>query len=200
MRSTRSWNLNDFSYTKQINGLIRLREMKLACMENRLFQENHARDGREIQELRRICCEETDRARQARIDELSMHQEKNPTTVGQLLGQIRELQKRENFTILLPGSSSGATHVPSQFSTILSPRTMPRRDSGLPHDTRNILGTSGNVFERPPAQGGGASTVNNNSKNLASSSQELRPDVNAFTTFPKWRWHVESYWWNLFSQ
>ena len=24
--------------------------------------------------------------------------------------------------------------------------------------------------------------------------------VNDFTPFPKWRWHVESYWWNLFSQ
>ena len=28
-----------------------------------------------------------------------------------------------------------------------SPRTMPCRDSGLPHDTRNMA-TSGNVFER----------------------------------------------------
>ena len=51
-----------------------------------------------------------------------------------------------------------------------------------------------------------------------SSSQELRPDstgttrkrernekriveyVDSFTPFQKWRWYVESYWWNLFSQ
>ena len=42
-------------------------------------------------------------------------------------------------------SSSGATHVPSQPSTIPSPRTMPCRDSGLPHDTRNICG----YFRKP---------------------------------------------------
>ena len=50
-------------------------------MKNRHFRENHAKDCQEIEELRRICCEETDRARQARIDELSLHQERNPATV-----------------------------------------------------------------------------------------------------------------------
>ena len=77
-------------------------------LRNRLFQENHARGCQEIEELRRICCEETDRARRARIDELSTHHENNPTTVSQLLTQIQELQNkvdslsdaREFFTIL----------------------------------------------------------------------------------------------------
>ena len=45
-------------------------------MRNRHFRENQASYCQEIEELRRICCEETDRARQARIDELSMHQER----------------------------------------------------------------------------------------------------------------------------
>ena len=67
-------------------------------------------------------------------------------------------------------SSSGATHVPSQPSTIPSPRNMHCRDSGLPHNTRNNLGTSGNIFERPFAQEGQHSTVFNMSKNSASSS------------------------------
>ena len=57
-------------------------------MKNRLFRVNQTKDCQEIAELRKICCEETDRARQARIDELSMHQERNPTTVSQLLTQI----------------------------------------------------------------------------------------------------------------
>ena len=35
----------------------------------------------------------------------------------------------------------------------------------------------GIVFERPPAQQGRSSTVHSYSKNLASSSQELRPDT-----------------------
>ena len=42
-------------------------------LRNRLFQEDHARDCQEIEELRRLCCEETDRARQASIEQLSVH-------------------------------------------------------------------------------------------------------------------------------
>ena len=38
-------------------------------LRNRLFPDNNARDCQEIEELTRICCEETDRARQARIDD-----------------------------------------------------------------------------------------------------------------------------------
>ena len=153
-----------------------------------------------------------------RIDELSVHQERNPTTVSQFLAQIQDLQNEVNSLsdareVHDPesGSSSGATHVPSQPSTVLSPRAMARCDSGLPRGTRNYTGTSGNVFERPPAREGQSSTFCNNSKNLASSSQELKPDttgttrrrerernekrtveyVNPFTTFPKRWWHVE---------
>ena len=77
--------------------------------------------------------------------------------------------------------SSGATHVPDQTSTILSSRTLPRCDSGLPRNTQNCMGTTGNVFERLPAQEGLFSTILNNSKNLASSSQELRPDTTGTT-------------------
>ena len=133
-----------------------------------------------FEELRRTCCEERDRARQARIDELSVHQERNPTTVSQLLTQIQDLQNKvrsfsEPRELYDPetASSSGATHVPSQPS---SPRTVPCRDSGLPHDTRNIVGTSGYVFERLPARGGRTPTLFNNSQNLAT-SQESRPDT-----------------------
>ena len=46
-------------------------------MTNRFFREYRAKDCQEIEELRRVCCEETDRARQARVDELSMHQEES---------------------------------------------------------------------------------------------------------------------------
>ena len=62
---------------------------------------------------------------------------------------------------------------------------MPYRDSGLPHDTRNITSTSGNVFERLPAREGQTFTLFNNSKNLASSSQELRPDIPRNTKRPE---------------
>ena len=103
-------------------------------------------------------------------------------TLSQLLAYIRELQIRANSLSytrelyhLESGSSSGATHVPDQTSTILSPRTLPRCDSGLPCDTQNGTGITRNVFERPPAQERLSSAIFNNSKNLASSSQVFRP-------------------------
>ena len=145
---------------------------------------SQAKDCHEIEELRRDCCEEKDRARQARSDELSMQQGRNPTTVSQMMAQILELQNKANslsdareFYGPESGSSSGATHVPVPTSTILSPRTLPRCDSGWLRDTLNGKGISGNVFERPLAQEGLSSTILNNLKNLASSSQGLRLDM-----------------------
>ena len=135
-------------------------------LRNRLFQENHVRECQEIKELRRICCEETDQARQARSEELSMQQQRNPAIVSQMMAQIRDLRNKVNslsdargFYDPGSGSSSGATHVPDQTSTILRSRTLPRCDSGLPRNTQNCTGIMGNVFERPPAQEGLSSTV-----------------------------------------
>ena len=75
-----------------------------------------------------------------------MHQERNPSTVSQLLTRIQDLQNKVNslsetreFYDPETASSSGATHVPSQPSTIPSPRTMPCRDSGLPDDAHYQL-------------------------------------------------------------
>ena len=65
-------------------------------LRNKIFQESQAKDCQEIEELSRNCCEETDRDRQASIDELSMHQERNPTTVSQLLSQVQDLQNKVN--------------------------------------------------------------------------------------------------------
>ena len=126
---------------------------------NRLSQESRARNCQEIEELRRIGCEERDRARQARIGDLSVHQKRHPTFVSQLLTQVQALQNEvsslsdaREFLRSEAASSSGASHVPSE--PIPSPRSMPCRDSGLAHDTRTIKGNSGNVFERVPAREG----------------------------------------------
>ena len=80
-------------------------------------------------------------------------------TVSQLLTRIQDLQNKVNslsdareFYDPETASSSGATHVPSQPLIIPSPRTMPCLDSGLPHDTRNVVGTSRNVVERLTAR------------------------------------------------
>ena len=47
------------------------------------------------------------------------------------------------------------------------------------------MGTSGNVLERLPAREGRTSTIFNNPKNLASSSQELGPDITGNTMVPE---------------
>ena len=123
-------------------------------LRNRFIQESQAKYCQEIEELRGICCEETDRARQARIDELSVRQERNPTTVSQLLAQIRDFQNEVNsasdareFNDPESGSSSGATHAPSQFR-VPGPCLTAILDCCRTHGV--FTGTSGNVFERPP--------------------------------------------------
>ena len=55
-------------------------------LRSRLFRENHARDCQEIEELRSICCEEADGARQERSGELS----------SQMMTQIRKSQNKVN--------------------------------------------------------------------------------------------------------
>ena len=135
-------------------------------MRTRLYQQSHRRTCQEIVELRRICCEETDRARQVRIDEMSVQHVRDPTSVTQLVTQIQDLQNKVNslseateFHGPQTASSSGACHVPSQPLTIPSPRGMPSRDPGLPLDTRSIVGTSGNVFESNPTREGPPSAL-----------------------------------------
>ena len=129
-------------------------------MRNKLFQESRTKDCQEIEELRRRCCEESDRARQAKLDELSVMQQRDPQTVSQLLAQMRESQDKVNslsdareFHDPETAGSSGASHVTSPPLTNPSYRTVPRRDSGLPPETLNMMGTS-DVFERLPAREG----------------------------------------------
>ena len=142
-------------------------------MRNRLFREHQAKACQEIEELTRICCEETDRARQARIDELFLHQERNSATVSQLLAHIQDFQNKVNslsdareFHDLDTASSPGASHIPSQPSF-----RVPEKCEAAILDCRVIhgilSGTSGKVFESLPARGGPSSSIFENSKNLA---------------------------------
>ena len=108
-------------------------------MRSILFQESRARNCQEIEELRRICCEETNRPRQLRIDELSVQQERNPSTVSQLLTQIQDWQNKVNsltdareFYDPETASSSAASHFPNQSLNISSPTGVLCRDSGWP--------------------------------------------------------------------
>ena len=167
-------------------------------MRNRFFREIQAKDCQEIEELTRICCVEAYRARQARNDELSLRQEGNPTAVSQSINdsdsgitEQSEFFDASEFYDPETARSSAATHVPSQPSAIPSSRTMPHRDSGLPHDTQNGTGTTEHVFERPPAQERRTSPLFH-CQNLASSSQELRPDTEGNTKRPEGEMRRES--------
>ena len=176
-----SLNPRKWSSVRRTNWLIRFEGKNSLFGElnvrNRACQEDRAKDYQEIEDIRRICCAEADRARQLRIDEHSMQQTENPSTVNQLLAQIQDLQNKVNslsdardFDDPETASSSGASHVPSQPLNIPSPKGMLSRDSGLSLDTRNSMGTSGNVLEHLPAQEGPSCALFEDSKNLASSS------------------------------
>ena len=140
------------------------------------------RTSDEIEELRRICHEETNQVRKLKIEELSPRQERDPDTVSQLLAQIQGLQGQVNslgdareFHDPDTASSSRAPHVHSQPVIIPSSKGMLSRDSGLPPTTRDTLGTAGNVFESVPAREGSSSAVFESSRDLATSSCGPRP-------------------------
>ena len=162
-------------------------------MRNKLFQESRTRNCQEIEELRRICCEETDRARQIRIDEWSMQQDRIPTTVSLLLTQIQDLQNkvnsladaREFYDPETAASSSGAFYVPSQPFIIRAPEEC---QAAILH-CRTMHGTvwvhHKNVFESLPARQGQPSNLFENSRNLASSSPGLRLNITGNTMVPE---------------
>ena len=67
--------------------------------------------------------------------------------------------------------------LPVRFQQVRVPEPSLARDSGLPRNTRNIMGISGNVFERQPVQEGHPQVFFENSENLASSSYGVRPEL-----------------------
>ena len=115
-----------------------------------------------------------------RIDELSVQKKKGQSAENQLTVQIQELQDKANslndlreFNDPEMASSSGLFHVPSQPMSTPSAPGMLSRDSCQQLDTRNSFGTSGNVFEDPPALTGPPAAFFGNSRSHASARCEL---------------------------
>ena len=181
----------------------------------RLFRENQATDCQEIEDSRTDCCEETDRARQARNDELSMHQERNPTTESQLLAQIQDLQNKVNSLsdareIYDPetASSSGATHVSESpgpcLASILDCRTM-HGILWVPQET--LLNVYLLEKDEPLLSSKIQRIWHPLLTNWDLTFQEMQwyrkgrtvEFVNTCTTLPKWRWIVKSYWCGTYS-
>ena len=97
----------------------------------RAFQKDGAINCKEIEELLRICCTETERARQLMSDELSTQKEESKSTLNQLLAQIQDLQHMLNslndvkeFHDPEIARSSGSSHFPSQLLSVPSLRGM----------------------------------------------------------------------------
>ena len=132
---SRILNVSDFIKSKRGNGQIRLREKvslsgEFGIEKCALPRESCKRWPRN-EKLRRICCEELEQTRKARSEELSLQQRRNSTTVSQMMAQIQDLQNKVNslsdgreFYDPESGSSSGATHVLDQTSTILSSQNL----------------------------------------------------------------------------
>ena len=93
-------------------------------MRNQLFQGTRTKDYRELGALRDCCYQESDKARRARLDELSMRQQRNPQTVNQLMAQIRELQDKVNsLSDAIPQKSKCQRAACSKIRQILTRKT-----------------------------------------------------------------------------
>ena len=86
-------------------------------------------------------------------------------TIHELTSQIQELQEKANcmndsgeFQDVQSICTGKLSHVPSQPAVVASPCRMPTRDQSLRPETWNLFGTSGNVFDNPPAPIDSAST------------------------------------------
>ena len=104
----------------------------------KLYQEDHAKDCSEIEELRRICHEETERARQLRTDELFAQKERRTFYGESALVSDSRLARQQ----------SSSETVPSQSSRIPSTGGMLSRDCGLPHQTRNSMVRTSTCWSR----------------------------------------------------
>ena len=84
---------NQLSYHSQ-------REKSWLCTEldrkERFLQEDRMKSLHEIEELKKLCCTEAERAKQVTIVELSVQEKQSQSTVNQLMVQIQELQDKVN--------------------------------------------------------------------------------------------------------
>ena len=88
-----SFILQGWSATRRISYLIIPREKNWLCTElNR-------RESQEIEELKILCCTEAERAKPLRIDELTVQEKANKSTVNRL-AVLQEIQDKVNSLIL----------------------------------------------------------------------------------------------------
>ena len=62
--------------------------------EERFLQEDRLKSLQEIEELKKLCCTEAEKAKQLRGDELAIQEQERKSTVNQFMVQIQELQHK----------------------------------------------------------------------------------------------------------
>ena len=136
----------------------------LGNFDNRVL-EDRAQKSSQIEEWRRICCAEADRARQLKYNELSTQQKENPSTVNQLMA----LKRCKRFSTLRQRAASQPVNIPS-------PRGMISRDSCFQLAARNSLGTTGHVEEEGTCSRRPIVSIFGNSKKLTTASCRSTPN------------------------
>ena len=132
-----------------------LKAKELACVENWEWGTSSSKKvtqkiAKKLKNCEGVAVRESDRARQAKLDELSMMQQRKSSNSEPTLGSDKRVTGWSEFPCLMwrefhdpeTAGSSGASHVSSPPLTNPSYRTVPRRDSGLPPETLNMMGIS----------------------------------------------------------
>ena len=139
VRSIRSSGPNDYSYNRRINWADQARFVwRFENKGKTLPRTSSKKTAKKLKNWGEL------------VEEMQIQRDKQE--FSELSTFASQLLIRREGIFRETASSSGATHVPGQPATVPSPRTVLCRDSGLPHNTRNNMGTSGNIFERLPAQ------------------------------------------------
>ena len=142
MKQADTLNPKEWSSIRQHNCLIKLKGKRAGYVKNTrnvVVREDRAKDCQAIEELRRICCEETDKARQLKIDEPSMQQRERILLpcisfwlrFRTLQDKVTSLNDAREFYNPETASSSGVSHVPCQPLSIPNRRGLISRDSCL---------------------------------------------------------------------
>ena len=193
-------------------------------MRKRLFRENQAKNCQEIEELIRML--RTNRSSKTSNNWWVVHASREESyDCESILGsnsafyrtKVNSLSSAREFYDPESGSSSGATHV-SQ-STLYSSESQDHASLRLLHDTRNFYGYFSKLFWTTTCSrrtnlyilqqfkefGILLSRIETwyyrNYKETGEWHEKRTVEhVNPFTTLPKWRWNVESYWCDRLSE
>ena len=108
-------------------------------MKDRLQKESNATSCREIEELKRRCCQEENTENQRRLEEFSTQHDQESRTVSLIFYDPDLLRSYERTYVL-------------HQALVTSSSRKPSREVGMLRNTREDMSIPGNVFDRQHAQ------------------------------------------------